>query len=88
MTKLRPIVKAAFKCDALVYQFEVIDCEDGILTSDDVEEEVNEKFSDAYIIGEAENRLSICDANEDDPDYQRDARQLERFLNKYSRVVA
>ena len=48
------------------------------------EEEVNEKYSDAYIIGEAENRLAICNANEDDPDYQRDARQLERFINKYS----
>ena len=90
MTKLRPIVKAAFKCDALVYQFEVIDCEDGILTSDDVEEEVNEKFSDAYIIGEAENRLDICHSGDNmtDPDYRREARQLERFLNKYSRVVA
>ena len=90
MTKLRPIVKDAFKCRALEYQFEVIDVEDGILTSDDVETEVNEKFSDAYIIGEAENRLDICHSGDNmtDPDYRREARQLERFLNKYSRVAA
>ena len=85
---IRKIVKDAFKCDGLVYQFEVIDVEDGILTSDDVEAEVNEKYSDAHILNEADNRLNICNANEDDPDYQRDARQLERFINKYSKAVA
>ena len=85
---IRKIVKDAFKCDGLVYQFEVIDVEDGILTSDDVEAEVNEKYSDAHILNEADNRLDICNANEDDPDYQRDARQLERFINKYSKAVA
>ena len=88
MTKIRKIVKDAFKCDELVYQFEVIDVEDGILTSDDVEAEVNEKYSDAHILNEADNRLDICNANEDDPDYQRDARQLERFINKYSKTAA
>ena len=88
MTKIRKIVKDAFKCDGLVYQFEVIDVEDGILTSDDVEAEVNEKYSDAHILNEADNRLDICNANEDDPDYQRDARQLERFINKYSKAAA
>ena len=85
---IRKIVKDAFKCDGLVYQFEVIDVEDGILTSDDVEAEVNEKYSDAHILNEADNRLDICNANEDDPDYQRDARQLERFINKHSKAVA
>ena len=84
MTKLRPIVKDAFKCDGLVYQFEVIDVEDGILTSDNVEAEVNVKYSNTQILNEADNSLVICNANEDDPDYQRDARQLERFINKYS----
>lgn len=90
MTKLRPIVKDAFKCRALEYQFGVIDVEDGILTSSDVEAEVNEKYSDAYILGEADNRLDICNdsANQEDPDYCLEARQLERFINKYSRVVA
>ena len=84
MTKIRQIVKDAFKCDGLVYQFEVIDVEDGILKSDDVVAEVNEKYSNAHILNEADNRLVICNANEDDPDYQRDARQLERFINKYA----
>lgn len=90
MTKLRPIVKDAFKCRALEYQFEVIDVEDGILTSDDVEAEVNEKYSDAYILGEADNRLDICHSgdNMDYEDYRLEARELERFINKYSRVMA
>ena len=87
MTKIRKIVKDAFKCNELVYQFTRIDVEDGLLV-DGTEEEVNEKYSDAYIIGEAENRLDICNENEDDPDYQRDARQLERFINKYSKAAA
>jgi len=83
MTKIRKIVKDAFKCNELVYQFTRIDVEDGLLV-DGTEKEVNEKYSDAHIIGEAENRLAICDANEDDSDYQRDASQLRRFINKYS----
>lgn len=87
MTKIRKIVKDAFKCNELVYQFGIIDVEDTLLV-DGTEEEVNEKYSDAYIIGEAKNRLSICDANEDDPDYQRDARQLRRFINKHSKAAA
>jgi len=87
MTKIRKIVKDAFKCNELVYQFTRIDVEDGLLV-DGTEKEVNEKYSDTYIMGEAENRLAICDANEDDPDYQRDARQLERFINKYSKAAA
>jgi len=87
MTKIRKIVKDAFKCNELVYQFGIIDVEDTLLV-DGTEAEVNEKYSDAYIIGEAENRLAICNANEDDPDYQRDARQLERFINKYSKAAA
>lgn len=90
MTKLRPIVRAAFKCRALEYQFEVIDVEDGLLTSDDVEAEVNEKYSDAYIIGEANNRLDICNDsyNLDDPDYKREARQLRSFLKRFKKAAA
>ena len=87
MTKIRKIVKDAFKCGELVYQFTIIDVEDGLLV-DGTEEEVNEKYSDAYILNEADNRLAICNANEDDPDYQRDARQLGRFINKYSKAAA
>lgn len=92
---IRKIVKDAFKCDGLVYQFEVVDVEDGIIckgiafpTHDDVIAAVNAEYSDAYILNEADNRLNICDANEDDPDYQRDARQLRRFINKYSKAAA
>ena len=55
---MRQIVIDAFKCDELVYQFTRIDVEDGILKTGDAEE-VNEKYSDEYIIGEAENRKSI-----------------------------
>ena len=87
MAKIRKIVKDAFKCNELVYQFMRIDVEDGLLV-DGTEKEVNEKYNDAYILNEAENRLAICNENEDDPDYQRDARQLERFINKYSKAAA
>lgn len=59
---MRNIVKDAFKCDELVYQFERIDVEDGLLETGSMEE-VNEKYSDEYIIGEAENRLSISGSN-------------------------
>jgi|TARA_R100000482_G_C5091129_1_gene130859 hypothetical protein len=87
MTEIRKIVKDAFKCNELVYQFTRIDVEDGLLI-DGTEEEVNEKYSDAHIISEAEHRLDICNENEDDPDYQRDARQLERFINKHRKAAA
>ena len=90
MTKLRPIVKAAFKVDQLVYQFEYIDVQDGLLVNGDIAE-VNAKYDDAYIIGEAENQLDIADDNlrnggwygEDLKVYQRDARQLRSFLKKF-----
>ena len=90
MTKLRPIVKAAFKVDQLVYQFECIDVQDGLLVNGDIAE-VNAKYDDAYIIGEAENQLDIADDNlrnggwygEDLKVYQRDARQLRSFLKRF-----
>lgn len=69
MTKLRPIVKAAFKCDALDYQFTEIDVEDGLITASDYDgivAEVNERYVDDAIIREAENRLDICVHNIDD----------------------
>ena len=59
MEKLRPIVKAAFKCDELVYQFTEIDVADGLLAGNDVRAEVNEQYADEYILREAENRLSV-----------------------------
>ena len=91
MTKLRQIVKDAFKCDELVYQFEIADVEDGLLDGVDVKSEVNAKYSDDHIIDDAENRLDIVHDNIrdtiNDPQvlrgYKREARQLEQFLNKY-----
>ena len=87
--KLRPIVRAAFKCEELVYQFTRIDVEDGLLVTGDMDE-VNAKYDDAYIIGEAENRLDICDDpyNQLDPDYKRDARQLRAFLKRFKKAAA
>jgi len=85
--KLRPIVRAAFKCDALVYQFTRIDVEDGLLVSGDIVGEVNAKYDDAYIIREAENRLDICNDpyNQLDPDYKREARQLGGFIKRFKK---
>ena len=48
------------------------------------------KYDDAYIIREAENRLDICNDpyNQLDPDYKREARQLRAFLARFSKAVA
>ena len=92
-TKLRPIVRAAFKCDALVYQFTELDVEDGLIKAadyDGIVEEVNEHYVDDAIIREAENRLDICDDpyNKSDPDYIREARQLRAFLKRFNKAAA
>ena len=94
-TKLRPIVRAAFKVDQLVYQFTRIDVEDSLLLKGDMEE-VNAKYDDDYIVGEAENQLDIADDNlrnggwygEDLKVYQRDARQLRGFLKRFKKAAA
>lgn len=97
MTALRQIVKDAFKCEELVDQFEYIDVWDGHLSAENTKAEVNEKYSDAYLVGEAENRLDICvhniedltnwDGSVDDKEgmasWKRQAAQLKRFLKKY-----
>lgn len=94
---LRPIVRDAFKCDELVYQFGTIDVEDGLLAGANLEAEVNLEYSDKYIIGEAENRLDIAyhnirdltswDGSTHHPEmlgiHKKEARQLERFLKKH-----
>ena len=94
---LRPIVRAAFKVDELVYQFTRIDVEDGVIKTDDpfpsyddIVAVVNDSFSDEYIVGEAENRLDITEDNlragwtgEDLRIHQRDARQLRSFLKRF-----
>ena len=89
MTKLRQIVKDAYKCDELRYQFDDIDTSDGLLSWDDPQADVNEKYSDEYIIKEAEHRLYLSKLNivetdgEDLRIHKKEARQLERFLAKY-----
>jgi len=97
MTKLRQIVKDAFKCDELVHQFGEIDVEDGLLAGVDVMAEVNAEYHDDAIIAQAENRLDIAYDNIRDLTcsdgstghpydlaiHKKEARQLERFLKKY-----
>ena len=88
MTKVRPIVNAAFKVDELRYQFCDIDVSDGLLpdgTDKEIMKAVNEKYDDAYIVGEARNRLDIAmdPLNQEEPEWQRDAKQLRRFIKKW-----
>tara|TARA_R110000787_G_scaffold11033_2_gene36989 strand:- start:202 stop:462 length:261 start_codon:yes stop_codon:yes gene_type:complete len=84
--KIRPIVKAAFRVDELVYQFEDIDVPDKRLQTGSIEE-VNEKYSDTYIISEAENRLDIAmdPYNQEEEYWRKDADQLRRFIKKWSK---
>jgi|TARA_Y100000296_G_scaffold67829_1_gene80736 hypothetical protein len=81
---IRPIVRAAFKVDELVYQFTDIDVPDQKLETGSIEE-VNEKYDDAHLIGEAENRLDIAmdEYNQEEECWRRDARQLRRFIKKW-----
>lgn len=89
---MRSIVEDAFECDELVYQFTRIDVEDGLLKTGS-REEVNETYSDDYIIAEAENRLSISSSNcvskcpadmtEMERTYWKERGQLDDFIFKY-----
>ena len=83
---IRAIVKAAFKVDELRYQFQDIDVSDGLLKNGSLAE-VNDKYSDDYIIGEALNRLDIAmdECNQEEPEWQRDARQLRQFIKRFSK---
>tara|TARA_R100001132_G_C3220687_1_gene59465 strand:+ start:370 stop:636 length:267 start_codon:yes stop_codon:yes gene_type:complete len=83
---IRAIVKAAFKVDELRYQFQDIDVPDGLLKNGSLAE-VNDKYSDEYIIGEALNRLDIAmdECNQEEPEWQRDARQLRQFIKRFSK---
>ena len=97
MTKLRQIVKDAFKCDELVYQFSEIDVADGLIAGENVMAEVNAEYTDEAIVKEAEWRLDMAYENieyytgwdgrpshpEDYRLHKKEARQLERFLKKY-----
>lgn len=91
---IRPIVRAAFKVDQLYYQFVRVDVEDGLLVTGDLNE-VNARYDDDYIIGEAENQLDITEDNlragwtgEDLRVHQRDARQLRSFLKRFKKAAA
>jgi hypothetical protein len=83
--KIRPIVRAAFKVDELVHQFEDIDIADGYLETASIEE-VNEKYDDAYLISEARYRLAIAmeEYNQVDECWREDAKQLRRFINRWA----
>lgn len=83
--KIRPIVKAAFKVDELVHQFEDIDIADGYLETASIEE-VNEKYDDAHLIREARNRLDIAmdEYNQMEECWQEGAKQLRRFIKKWA----
>ena len=88
MKKLREIVKDAYKCDGLVFQFEGIDASDkwlGITHNSlyTIKQQVNIVYSDEGIIEEAMNRLSIGEDNPNDKDYIKENRQLRKFLKKY-----
>lgn len=97
-TKIRPIVKAAFKIDALEHQFAVLDVEDGCIKASDYDgivAEVNEEYSDNQIIGDAENQLDIVEDNlrdyldsDDLKVYRREARQLRAFLKRFKKAAA
>lgn len=87
-TQIRQIVKDAFKVSELIHQFTVIDVEDGYL-EDATEAEVNEKYNDKYIVGEAVNRMDIVKDNLDflgweDEELLRDYKQLNRFIRKHA----
>lgn len=88
---VRPIVKAAFKVDELYEQFVNIDVPDGLLI-DGTPEEVNAKYSDAQIVGEAFHRLSLVQDQlnnigdydcEDRKILTKDKRQLNKFILKF-----
>jgi len=88
MKKLREIVKDAYKCEGLIYQFEEIDASDnylGITWKSDltIEEQVNKVYSDKGIIAEALNRYDIGLFNPDEKDYRKENRQIKKFLDKY-----
>jgi len=87
---IRPIVKAAFKVDELVYQFQYIDVPDGYLKTGSIEE-VNAQYDDVWIINEAYNRLDISMSvwvqrrirNEEC--WVKDAKQLRKFIKKWEK---
>jgi len=67
MTKIRPIVRDAFKVDELVYQFTEIDVSDKLLVDGSLQEvSDNARYTNDCIVGEAEDRLAVVQENIDD----------------------
>ena len=88
--KIRPIVKDAFKCDALVHQFFAIDVHDEYL-AEPTEQCVNETYDDAYLIKEAQYLLDIARIQRDqlygEEDFDTiniEVKQLRRFIRKWT----
>ena len=83
---IRPIVRAAFLVDELVYQFEEIDVAGGLLETGSIDE-VNAKYGDDILIGEARNRLNIAldECNQEEESWQKDAAQIRRFIKKWAK---
>ena len=83
---IRPIVKEAFKVDELVWQFVEVDVPDGYLDTGSIEE-VNFKYDDEAIVNAAKDKLDIAmdPYNQEEPEWRRDAKQLRRFIKRWSR---
>ena len=89
---IRPAVKAALKVNELVEQFENVDVPDGVLETGSADE-INQKFDDAYLVGEARNRLDLINDQLEAIDqdtypadfklYSRDKRQLVNFIKRF-----
>jgi hypothetical protein len=71
-----------------------VDVPDGYLTTGSIQE-VNEKYDDKYLVGEAENRLLLIEDQllgmgpeyiEDFSILNRDKRQLEKFIKKWGKT--
>ena len=88
---IRPIVKDAFACDALVVVFETIDVPDKYL-DEATPACVNETYDDATLIESARYFLDLTVehrdvwyvSKEDFGILNREAKQLERFLDKHA----
>lgn len=87
---IRPIVKDAFECDALRYQFERIDVHDKYL-AEATEQCVNDTYDDAYLIKEAQYQLEVARMQRDEIYGQEDfdtinieVKQLLQFLDRHA----
>tara|TARA_R100001443_G_scaffold65160_1_gene74461 strand:+ start:559 stop:825 length:267 start_codon:yes stop_codon:yes gene_type:complete len=87
---IRPIVKDAFECDALRYQFERIDVYDKHL-AEATEACVSDTYDDAYLIKEAQYQLDVARMQRDELYGEEDfdtidieVKQLLQFLDRHA----